>query len=210
MNELYLKIDQDENFEFFEKYDSLSPLRQKIWRKIADLCRKWVLCKPSQTKIAEWCGCCRSAVSEAFKLFKEWGWLSLLPRGWKKSKTLLIPHSKRQIDVVNRQYFKRVEATYRATHTYSTYRKVTGRKTGGLDIPIGIQKMNLSYENKLKFSLVSEKTRQDALESAKLDYSRGKIIHKQEDYVIGTAIKMAQKRGETLDWRAYYRSLKVA
>jgi len=204
---LYLKIDQDENAEFFQKYDTLSPLRKKIWDKIAECTRKWLVACPSQIKIATWLGCHRSAVSEAFKLFKEWGWLALLSRGFKKSKTLLISHSKRQIDVVNRQYFKRVEATYRATHTYSTYRKVTGRKAGRLDIPIYLQKLNLSLDQKLKLALVSEITYRDALESAKLDHSRGKKINEINGYVVGTAIKMAQKRGERLEWGKYYAAL---
>lgn len=208
--DLYLKIDQDENFQFFEKYDTLSPLRKKIWAKIVQIARKWVIAQPSQSKIALWCECSRSAVSEAFKLFREWGWLALVSRGFKKSKTLLIPHSKRQLDVVNRQYFKRVEATYGATHTYSMFRKQTSNPTGclkPLEISTWLQKTTLSLDAKLKLSLFSEHTYQETLYSCKLQASKGNVFANPEQYFIGAAVKKAKQKGEKVDWKRYYRAI---
>ena len=214
--DLYLKIDQDENFEFFEKYDALSPLRQKIWRKIADLARKWAVCKPSQSKIAKWCECSRSAVSEAFKLFKEWGWLSLLSRGWKKSKTLLIPHSKRQMDIINRQYFKRVEATYRATHTYSIYKNNTSidseavKKSFNKLEPSHLgHKLGFSIDGSLKLSLFSESIQQEALRKAKFLGKSGWRPDSDEKYFIGMMVKIAENQGQKIDWRSYYQAKKA-
>lgn len=204
---LYLKIDQDEAANFFEKYDTLSPLRKKIWQKTVALTRRWLVAQPSQSKIAAWCGCHRSTVSEAFRLFKKWGWLTLLSRGFKKSKTLLISTSKKQIDLYNRQYFKRVEATYRATHTYSTYKKRTSRETGTLDIAFYLRNLNISLDAKLKLSMVPEVIYRDALESAKSDAKKGKKFDNKERYLVGVAIKMAQKRGYPLNWGAYYRTI---
>ncbi len=204
---LYLKIDQDEASEFFEKYDSLSPLRKKIWNKAVALTNRWKVCNPSQTKIATWCMCSRSAVSEAFRIFKEWGWLALLSRGFKKSKTLLISHSKRQIDVFKRQYFKRVEATHRATYTYSTFKKITSRKTGSLHISEHLKKLNISLDAKLKLSLVSENIFQETKYQCEKKSKTGWKPRDETKYFIGTALGIAKNRGFKLDWPAYYRIL---
>lgn len=202
---LYLKIDQDENFEFFEKYEPLSPLRKKIWKTIVGCARKWIVACPSQSKIAKWCECSRSAVSEAFKLFKEWSWLTLISRGFKKSKTLLISTSKKQIDIDKRNYFKRVEATYRATHIYPSNKKLTGRPTGEIEIPHYLRKKEIPLEAKLKLSLISERTYIDCWESLKKKAKTGWKPDDELKYFTGTAIQMAIDRGEKLDWRKYYK-----
>lgn len=207
---LYLKIDADENAEFFTRYDMLSPLRQKIWNKICQLCRRWLVAKPSQSKIAEWCGCSRSAVSEAFKLFKEWGWLTLLSRGFKKSKTILISPSKTQLDVIKREYFKRVEATYGATHTYSIYKNITGRRKGEiLQPPKCVEKFGFELKDSLKMALVPEVTLQEALRKAKDLGKQGWRPDKDGPYLAGIAVNMAKNNGIALDWPSYYRSLKI-
>lgn len=201
---LYLKIDNDAAFNFFESYDRLSPLRQKIWQ----LTRWWVnrfpVAKPSQSKIAEKAGCSRSAVSEAFRIYKSLGWMYLTSRGFKRSKIIGIPKHLLQMDLFNREYFKRVEATYRATHSYSKYKKITSKKAGTLQIPFYLQKLNISLDAKLKLSLVPQSIYQSALESAKADARKGKKVLNEERYLVGVALRMAQKQGVKLDWRAYY------
>lgn len=165
---------------------------------------------PSQSKIAEWCGCSRSAVSEAFRIFQQHGWINLQSRGWKRSKSIFMPHSKQMIDTVNRKYFKRTEATYRATHTYSIYKNITSRASEipkkSLDPSLLGKKLGFSNDGCLKLSLVSEHVQQEALKCAKELGKQGWLPHNQERYFIGMAFKMAEKCGEVIEWRKYYQS----
>lgn len=197
--ELWLKIDQDERSEFFELYDTLSPLRKKIWNKVVQKARHYKICNFSQSKLADWCDCSRSAISEAFKLFKEWGWLWLKSRGWKRTKTINIPLSKKQIDVTNRQYFKRVEATYRATHTYSKYKSNTSRP-GEIKIPDYLRKKDIPIEAKLKLSLVSEHIYQEAYYQCQKKCKNGWKPNDPIAYFVGTAMRMAEKSGIFVDY----------
>lgn len=205
---LYLKIDQDAATNFFTLYDPLGPLEKKIWNAAVWWVKKFPCAHPKQIKIADHVGCSRKHVNRALAKFKKYGWLYLTSRGAKRTKIIGIPAHLVCLDVVNREYFKRIEVTSKVTHSSSRFPNSTSRKTGGLDVPLDVQKMKISFENKLKLSMVSEKVRQDALESAKLDHGKGKILANIENYVAGTAIKMAQKRGERLNWPEFYRQLR--
>lgn len=202
---LTLQIDADEKYEFFVLYDQLSPLRKKIWNKIADRCRAWTDMKASQSKIAEWCECSRSAISEALRLFQNYGWINLQSRGWKKSKRVHMPHTKQQIDVNNRNYFKEVRATYKATHTIPTYRKNTGKKdTGLIDICQRFKKKEIPIEVQLKLSMVSEYARQEAFYQCQKKAKKGFKPDDEARYIAQVAIKIAVKNGEKLDWPSYF------
>lgn len=205
--DLYLKVDEDENYKFFQLYHTLSALRKKIWNKIVQYARKWPKFQTSQSKIAKWCGCSRSAISEAFKLFKEWGWMSLISRGWKKTKTIFIPETKQQIDTVKQEYFKRVEATHRATHTYSIYKNITSRRTGEIEIPQYLRNLNIPIEAKLKLSLVPEYIYQETKYKCQKKAMTGWKPDKEVNYFVGTAINMAIEKGHSINWRTYYASL---
>lgn len=205
---LYLKLETDENYDFFVLFDNLSPLRQKIWRKLVQKCQAWTLVQPNQTSIAKWCGCSRSAVSEAFRLFKDYGWLSLQSRGWKRSKKIFIPLSKQQIDLEKKDYFRSVKATYRATHTNITRETYTGKKTAG-DIAIRhpLKNKEMPLELKLKLSMVSECTFNEALFQCKKIAKKGFKPNDEAKYLSGVCINIAKRKGEKLDWRSYYSTL---
>jgi len=91
-------------------------------------------------------------------------------------------------------------ATYKEKKKQSKERIIT--------IPERIDKMDLPYEIKLKLSLVPEGIFQNVLDSARWKHKHGWVIRDQNNYVVGAAIKMAQKQGIRLDWPAYYSSLK--
>lgn len=205
---LVLQIETSETYDFFVLYDNLSPLRQKIWNKIVQCCRDWTICVPAQATLAGWCGCSRSAVSEAFKIFKDYGWMSLQSRGWKRSKKIFIPHSKQQIDVIGRNYFKKIEATYRATYISSTYKKRTSKDglsaSKPLDIPIWLMNLKISQEAKLKLSLLPESIFQETHHQCKRKAKLGFKPENEENYFVGTAFKIAEKKGVTINWRSYY------
>jgi hypothetical protein len=134
--------------------------------------------------------------------------MNLQSRGWKRSKTILVPHSKQQIDLVNRKYFKEVRATYRATHTLSTYRKTTS--TDGLSafqplkIPIWLFNTKISNDAKLKLSLLSENVYQETLHYCQRRAKAGFKPDNEEKYFMGAAFKIAEKQGVKIDWRPYY------
>lgn len=211
---LYLEIDASESFEFFKFFDNLSPLRKKIWNKLVEKATQWTIVCPSQTTIAMWCHCSRSAINEALSLFKKYGWLWLRSRGWKKSKIVEIPTSLKQIDVRNKSYFHRVRATYRATHTSITKEIYTGKETGSsseeFSVPFHIDRLGISLKTKLKLSLVPENIYNNALETAKAKHAKTPFESpdKIEFYVAGTAIHMAKKKGIYLNWKGYYEAIK--
>lgn len=76
-------------------------------------------------------------------------------------------------------------------------------------IPDYIKRLSkLPHELKLKLSLVPEGVFEYALEGAKNKANMGLQIKDKNNYVVGSAIRIAQKRGISLDWIAYYASLK--
>ena len=206
MNEIVLKINQDEKYEFFCLFDKLSKLRKEVWKLIVWWCKRFTTAQPSQTRIAEKLGCCRSAVSEAFKLFKTYGWMFLTSRGFKKSKILGIPQHLQQIDLVNREYFRRVEATYRATHSYSNIKKNTS-KACEIKIPFYLEKKDLPLEVKLKLSLVPENVYQETYHQCKNRFKAGFRPRNDFKYFVDTALGIAKNNAIKINWPSYYRTL---
>lgn len=224
MKTLTLEIHQDELFLFFELYDKLTELQKKIWRLAVWWTKRFPNAHPNQSTIAGKAGCSREHVNRTLSLFKKWGWLSLIWRGKCRPKTLAIPYSLQMIDVVNREYFKRVEITSKITHSYSSNIKRTSRekptgpthmgsknvKGGIIQIPPDIGKLDISFKNKLKLSLVDESIYYDTYEVCKKMSRNGKKIGNPESYFVGTAIQMAYDRKVWVDWAAYRRSLASA
>lgn len=210
---LFLQVDSNEQYQFYEKFDRLSPLRQRIWRKLIEKSRDYVVHKTNQSKLAKWCGCSRSAISEAFRIFKTYGWMWLQSRGWKRSKIIEIPISKRQMDLDKKSYFHRVQATYRATLTTSTRKSsasTTGSQILGLKIAPHLEKTKFCIKDKLKLSLVAENFYKAGMEAAEEKYNKGKLPSDRIfKYIIGTAISMAKKVGEKINWPSYYHTLKT-
>lgn len=206
---LCLKIDQDAAYNFFTEYDKLSPLRKEIWKISIWWVKRFPVAKPSQSKIAEKLGCCRSAVNEAFQIFKKHGWLYLTSRGFKKTKILGIPLHLQQLDLVNRQYFKRTEATYRATHNYSNYKKNTS-STGEVRIPNFSEAFKRQFSRKqlLKINFIPEPIIWASADEYKIIHSKGKIIGNPANYFVGMCINKSMKMGHVYPWREYYKALR--
>ena len=208
---LSLKINQDEHFSFFEKYDLLTSLQKKIWSMTVWWVKRFPVAAPSQAKIALKCGCRREHVNRTFALFKEWGWLALNSRGARRTKVLSIPTHLLMMDVSKREYFKRVEITSERTHSYSKNRDITGRRTGEILTPHKfLENYNLrgmSPENLYKLSLVPEfiihEARRKAIEIGK----HGWRPKDPQSYVVGIALNMAKNAGLRIDWRSYYKTM---
>lgn len=204
MEMISLNISQDDKWNFFVLYDKLGPLQKKIWQRIVWYVKKYPNANPSQFKISVNIPCSRKHVNRTLALFKRHGWLSLISRGLRRTKTLFIPYHLLMIDVSKREYLRKLEVTSEVTHSYSSIYPRTRKKTGALEMPIRIQKMKISWENKVKLSLIPEKYLDWALESAKLDQKKGKIFTNPESYVVGTAIKMALKQKHPINWGLYF------
>lgn len=215
MRQLQMTISQDENFEFFARYDKLGPIQQQIWRAAVWWCKRFPSAHPCQETLAKKVGCSREHVNRTFFRFQLWGWLTLESRGKKRAKILHIPDSLLQLDVVNRKYFKRVEITSKITHSYPS-RRVFTSKTSHLakqqkepiKIPPLAIKMNFSSTNALKLGLVSECVVQETLYQCKKKGQAGFRPQNEESYFVGMAINIAKKRGEKLDWPAYYQQVR--
>lgn len=214
---LVLKIDQDENFGFFQKYDLLTVLQKEIWKKVTWWVRKYPNAFPTQKRIAESCRCSRKHVNETYRTFEKYGWLSLTSRGKNRSKILGVPTSLSQMDLSKREYYKKVEVTSEVTYSTNRCRRTTSRGAGGLSddlfepilIPPHIKKLkDLPLEAKLKLSLVPEYIYQEALYSAKLQAKKGTKFTNEIGYVVGTAIRMAENQGYKIPWMKYYKTRK--
>lgn len=209
MKTLYLEINQNEDYEFFTQYDTLSPLRKKIFRTLQKKVIQYPVCNVSQSTLAKWCGCSRSAVSEAFKLFRDWGWITLKSRGWKRPKTVQMPHSKQQIDVVERKYFKSVRATYRATHTYSNIYKYTSSSRVHQEIKNRTKNLSdrFSYDQKLRLAGLAYLDDEILLSSDRIyqeNLSKGKKIDNRIEYTISIGLNLCKKHGYKYPWKEVY------
>lgn len=216
---LVLKIDQNEATEFFSQYDLLGRVEKKIWQAVAWWVKKFPSAFPKQEKIAEKLNCSRKHVNRTLQKFIKYGWLTLHSRGKNRTKVLGIPAYLIAIDLNKRKYFKSIEVTSEVTHSISSRKRNTGtvpdKPAGGFFHPLEISNhlknlKNLPLEAKLKLSLVSEHIFQEALYSAKLQAKKGVKFRDEIGYVVGTAIRMAEKQKIKLDWPAYYRTLKQA
>lgn len=217
-----LEIQQSEFYSFFSLYDKLSIIRKRIWQQVCWFVRRHMHAYPSQTKIGEGAGCCRQAVSEAFRLFKSYGWLWLESKGYKKPKELYVPKHLLQIDLINREYFETVRATYRATLVLNKQKLITSHElptkvdqekrllkwnqpTIPVEIPTYLQNRKMSLDAKLKLSMISEEIVLKAEEKMK---KKGGRIGNPENYLVQASLKEAQIKGYKLNWRGYYHTLK--
>lgn len=205
--ELILKINQDEKYEFFYHYDTLGDLQKKIWNAAVWWCKTFPNAHPRQQKIAEYVGCSRKHVNSTFKKFIQLGWLILISRGAKRAKILFVGDSLLQIDLVNREYYKRVEVTHEVTHNITTKKKHTSRGAGEIPIPHYLERLKISRESKLKLSLLPEKIYQETLHTCKKLSASGWQPENGEKYFVGTAIRLAENQGIRPDWRRYYGNL---
>lgn len=208
MQEISITITQDQLYEFFVNFDTLSRKQKELWKLIVWWAKKFPNAHPCQLRLAHQIGCTREHVNRTLAKFKKWGWLSLNDRGRRQTKTLGIPANLLATDVVNRQYFKRLEITSEITHSYSSYRTLTSKPKGEiLTVPLSVQKFNFSLQDGLKMALVPESVRQEALRTARKLGAQGWRPNNQGAYVAGIALNMAEKQGHKLDWKSYYRTL---
>lgn len=86
----------------------------------------------------------------------------------------------------------------------------TGKSLPGLiEIPERINRYPLPYEIKVKLSMVPEGIFQNALDSYRWKKANGWNIRDENNYVAGSAIRMAQEKGIILDWKAYFRTIQL-
>ena len=217
MSELILKINQDQQYEFFQSYDRLGEMQKKIWACTVWWCKKFPLAFPRQQKIAEEVGCTRKHVNRTFKLFQELGWLILISRGARRSKILMASEPHMMIDLVNRKYFRKMEVSDGVTHSYPTKKKETSYKAGYLatqpkkqiEIPRIAVELNFSKENSLKLGLVSESVIEETKYQLRKMLAKAWRPEKQHEYIVGMALTIAKKKGERMDWVSYYRELRA-
>lgn len=212
---LHIELNQDELWNFFALYDQLGQLQQKIWQRIVWYCTRYPNAHPTQEKIAKGIPCSRKHVNRTLALFQQHGWLHLSSRGPRRAKCLIVLHQFLVIDVSRRQYSRKVEVTSKVTHSDSIEIR-TSRVTGTinfskkgerqvkLDIPLWLEKKPFSHENKLKLSLCSHEAYSQAYSETGDRLNCGWKIGNMEDYLVESTIKIAQKRGEKLNWRSFY------
>lgn len=207
------EVEQSESFNFFTHYDKLGNLQKDIWRAAVWWCKRFPCAHPKQARIAEKVGCRREHVNRAFSLFKKLGWLHLTSRGARRTKIIGIPVHLLSMDLINRQYFAKIERTSERTHSYSRLPKQTSEKTGAsseeISIPDYLQRTKFSLEDKLKLSLIPENFYRNARESIDYQLKRGIKISDPYGYCVGAAIRMAEKSGVFIDWKRYYGTLKT-
>lgn len=215
MQEAFQKITKNQLWDFFAKYDKLSPIQKKIWGRARWYCLKYPNARPTQTKIANGIPCSRCWVNRTLALFQSYGWMTLISNGARRAKTIAIQDFLLSVDLAKREYFRRIELTAGLTHSYSSKLKNTSKGSAGsfcakrepppIKIAPHLEKLkNLPLDAKLKLSLLPEAYLQRALETAKYWHSNGKKFDDEVKYVVGTALKMAQKDKFPINWRSYY------
>lgn len=216
MEKISLEIHQDEKFNFFANYDKLSKIQKEIWKLAVWWVKRYPNAHPNQSTIAKKAKCRREHVNRTFALFKEWGWLGLGYRGRRLSKTLTIPKVLVQIDLVNREWFARIEITSKRTYSYFKYRDLTSRRAGEKRMcsleeiqpsPLG-QKFGYSDEGCLKLGLLPDFLQQEALRKSRDIGTSGWRPDNQERYFLGIAFQLAKDAGFKVNWPAYYQTLK--
>jgi hypothetical protein len=203
-----IEVHQDEKFNFFSEYDKLGNLQKDIWRAAVWWVKRFPCAHPRQSKIAEKVGCTREHVNRAFSKFKKLGWLYLTSRGRRRTKILGIPLHLQSLDIVKREYFARIEITSKITHSYSRLPKRTSRGTGDsfheLQIPSYLEETKFTLEQRLKLSMIPENFYRNGIESVNYQIKKGRKIPDPCGYVVGAALRMAEKAGVFLDWKRYY------
>lgn len=232
-DKIIFEISSDEAYLFFQLYDQLGETQRKIWKAAVWWCRRFPKAFPNQRTVADHVGCSRKHVNRTFSLFKKHGWVRLISRGRKQTKILSIPYHLIQLDVVKREYHAKVEVTSKVTHSKNNIYINTSSQTGDfqeskkkglgikhnmyyvksktnylITIPIKINSFKISYESKLKLSLLPENCVARAIEKCKWKAAHGFVLEdrsKQEKYCVETAIKMAENEGYKIEWWKYYK-----
>lgn len=200
---LYLKVTTNEAWDFYALYDTLTNIQKRIWVCLVNWCKNYPNAFPSQSTIAKKCKCGRQHVNRTIAKFKGWGWLSLNSRGIRRTKSISISTRFIQIDIVNRQYFRKIEATTAVTHNYYNYKKETS-KAGELVVSSLVDKLNMSYEHKLKMSLLPEDIVRDAIHVCQKKSSDGFKFTNPCKYLLDTGFRMAKQQGIYIPWRKFY------
>jgi hypothetical protein len=226
--DIYLTVSTDLNWDFYSEYDRLGHLQKKIWQVSVWWVKKFPNAFPSQQHLSEKVGCSRKHINSTFAKFQRLGWMHLTSRGIKHSKVIGIPSHLLSIDVVDRKAFRSIEVTTRVTHSKSYVLTNTSRGTGvfckglkekigpsekKIEIPDYIKKTKLSLKHKLKLSMLPENIFHNALESTKYQHSKGILGNDREridNYMVGTAIRMAEKAQIKIDWPLYYKELRAS
>ena len=219
-----LQVEQDEIYTFQSSYRLLSVLRQRIWLRVLWYVSTYPTAFPTQKRLAESCNCSRSAISEAFRIFQDLGWLVLISRGYKKSKVLIVPPQFQAPELYQGNGLKKTSfvyerATYRATPIkISIKEEETSKATGSLkslfeeeigkSLPHYISRLNISIQDKVKLSLVSERAYQDAKHHYNRMIKKGFKPKNEVRYFVGTAINIAINLGEVINWFHYYKTLR--
>jgi hypothetical protein len=141
--------------------------------------------------------------------------MALESRGKRRSKILHLVDSIAQIDLVDRQYFKRTEITSQITHSYkhkrvnyTTDSHLATQQKKTLKPSLEAIELNFSSTNALKLGLFSESVIQEALYQCKKKGKTGFIPREPQSYIIGMAINIAKKKGEKPDWRSFYQQMR--
>lgn len=212
MNEISITHTTDESTEFFSQYELLGDLQKEIWKVIKWFVQKFPNAFPSQETIAAKVGCSRKHVNRTFAKFMELGWLHLISRGPRRTKTSLIPHHLTQLNLVKRDWFKRTEVTPKVTHSYPSNRILTSkgngenfkRKNTTLDPSLLGRQLKMTNDGALKLALLPDAIQHEALRIAKQLGSQGWHPEKPEKYFLGIAFNLAKNQGLKIDWISYY------
>lgn len=199
---LYLKIDQDAAANFYTLYDPLGRIEKKIWDAARWWVKKFPSAHPKQIKIADHTGCSRKHVNRAFAKFKSYGWLYLTSRGARRTKIIGIPTHLIAMDLVKREYFKRIEVTSKVTHSSSRFPNSTSR-AGLPQIPEYLKRLSIPLNAKIKLSLVPEYIFYETKYKCEKKSRSGWKPDDEIKYFVGMAMKMAENKGHKINWRTY-------
>lgn len=214
----------DRSLGFNSKFSILSPLQKKFFRLLQWSFRKQPKVFPGQQHLADILKCSREWVNKMLRKFFSFGWITWISRGRKRSNEYQMPPELVSLDLSKNQSLTKESFTPPFTHIpMNTSRTTSIRETGSLNekfvkkrayekriihIPERIDRFKIPYEIKLKLSMVPEGILNLALETARHQSKKGWQISHENNYVAGTAIRMAQKQNIKLDWPAYYSSMK--
>lgn len=218
-------LNVQERKEFLKKYAPLTNLQKELFKLL-----QWsFIHQPAvfgcHKYFAKKLGCTREYVCRMMKKFLIYKWITWVSRGkWRSNQYTMSP-TLAILEVDKVKMFTKGSITPSITPNYLNTKKQTSEgKNGGfyqdinskkmaskekmIKIPERIDRLNLPYDIKLKLSMVPEAIFQSALDSAKWKKDNGWQIKDPNKYVAGSALKMAKDQGMSLNWPAYYESMK--
>lgn len=210
---------------FFSKYCLLTALQKRLFKLMQWYARKHPALFMAHQTLADHLKCKRETVCRMLKKFLLYGWIKWRSRGKWDTNEYTLPKELIELDLSNNHRFRRDSITPSITPNTMNRKNPTSKGNTGssytrfgkgkpppteriITIPERIDRLNLPYEIKLKLSMVPESYFQSALDSAKWKKAHGYKINDPNNYVAGSAIKMAKKQGVKLDWPAFYSSMK--